>query len=247
MAERNFYDLLEVSNTASSETIQAAYERLAVNFDPAQESNAGNAAARIQYNAIRQAYLVLNNAESRAQYDRKQQLRTFTPTATVEAGPFWTLPKLLVVGVILLGMAGFYFKHQKEQARLEAEKMIAVAKAREAEEKAKAEVEVERMAILRENQRERAERMEASRLRRERDADVRQFQRDARVNEINNRVYSSLDRSQTQREDYKRRADEDRVKREEAQAAMAARQQLSRDRVELCRIERERYGKSISC
>lgn len=245
MAERSFYDILEVSSSASAETIQAAYERLAAKYDPAKD---GSAAVRLQYDAIRQAYLVLSNSDSRAQYDRKQQMRAFTPARPVEVvEPFWTLPKLLVVGLVFLGLAGFYFKHQKDQARLEAEKVIAVAKAREAEEKAKAEAEVERLAMARESQRERTERMEAMRQRRERDADVRQLQYQARFNEMNSRAYSANERSQVQREEYKRRADEERARREEAQAANAARQQLARDRAELCRIERERYGKSISC
>jgi hypothetical protein len=34
---------------------------------------------------------------------------------------------------------------------------------------------------------------------------------------------------------------------EEARAVAASRQQLARDKAELCRIERERYGRAISC
>jgi curved DNA-binding protein CbpA len=248
MAERSFYDILEVSNTASSDTIDAAYERLAAKFDPALEANAGNAAVRLQYDAIRQAYLALNEADKRREYDRKLALRTFTPVRPIEVlEPFWTVPKMLIAGIIVLGIAGFYVKHQREQSRLEAEKVIAVAKAREAEAKARAEAETERLAMLRENERVRAERYEAARLRSERDADVNNFQRENRVNEITNRVYSSIDRAQAQGEVSVKRAEEMRVKREEAQATAAARQQLARDKAELCRIERERYGRALSC
>ena len=255
MAERSFYDILEVSSDASQETIQAAYERLAAKFDPANEANAGNAAARMRYDAIRQAYMTVGNADNRAAYERKLALRNMVPAAQITVQePFWTLPKLIVIGVIVLGIGGFYFKHQKDQARLEAEKVIAVAKAREAEEKARAEAEVERIALQRDRDRERSERMEAARLQRERDADLRQVQRDIRTNEISNRVFATMDRAQANGDEQRRRMEEARarqeearVKREEQQAAMAARQQLARDRAELCRIERERYGKSISC
>jgi hypothetical protein len=248
MAERTFYDMLEVSNTASSEMIQAAYERLAAKFDPANAGNVTDAAARMQHDAIRQAFLTLGNADSRAQYDRKLALRNVVPARSVEVlEPFWTLPKMMVAGLILVAIGGFYFKHQRDQARLEAEKIIAVAKAKEAEEIARAEAEKERLAMQRESERERNERMEAARLRRERDADVRQFQREARANEITNRAFSGYDRAQERSEESRRRAEESRIKREEAQATAAARQQLARDRAELCRIERERYGKAISC
>ena len=248
MGERTFYDILEVSNTASSETIDAAYQRLAARFDPGKEGNAGDAAARMQYDAIKQAYLTLTNADSRAQYDRKLQLRAFAPVRQVEAlEPFWTLPKMIIAGVLVLCIGGFYHvKQQKEQVRLEAERVIAVAKGKEAEEKAKAEAE-QRLAMQIESERERAERNEAARLHHEREADLRQMQRDIRVSEINNRAFSAADRAQAQSEDYKKRAEETRIKREEAQAAAVTRQQLARDRAELCRIERERYGKTISC
>ncbi len=248
MAERTFYDILEVSSTASSETIQAAYERLAAKFDPAREGNAGNPAARMQYDAVKQAYLAVSNSESRAQYDRKLELRAITPVRPVEVlEPFWTLPKLAVVGLIVLAVSGFYFKNQRDQARLEAEKAVAVAKAKEAEEKARAQAEAERVAALQASEREKAEREEAARIRRERETDVRQMQRDIRTAEITNRVFSTIDRAEAQGEDYKKRAEANRIKREEAQAAAAARQALARDKAELCRIERERYGRSVSC
>ena len=248
MAERSFYDILEVSNTASSDTVHAAYERLAAKFDPALEANAGNAAVRLQYDAIRQAYLALNETDKRQEYDRKLALRTFTPVRPMEVlEPFWTVPKMLIAGIIVLGMMGFYVKHQREQSRLEAEKVIAVARAQEVDANAKAAAETERLAMLRENERVRAERYEAARLRSERDADVNNFQRENRVNEITTRVYSSIDRAQAQGEFSTKRAEEMRIKREEAQATAVARQQLARDKAELCRIERERYGKALSC
>lgn len=247
MAERTFYDILEVSHTASSEIIFAAYERLLAKFDPASPANADNAGARMQHDAVRQAYFTLGDAQRRAQYDRKLQLRSFTPVSAPALEPFWTLPKMLIAGLIVLALGGFYFKHQRDQARVEAEKAIAVAQAKEAEEKARAQAEAERLAYQREQNAERRERMEAARLRRERDADVRQFQRDARMAEHASRFNNAYDRSMERSDEARRRAEENRVKREEMQAAAAARQQLARDKAELCRMERERYGRALSC
>jgi curved DNA-binding protein CbpA len=238
MAERTYYDTLEVSNTASVDIIHAAYERLLAKFDPANAANAGNAGARMQHDAVRQAYLTLGDVERRAQYDRRLHLRSFTPASAAQViAPFWTLPKMLIVGLLVLAISGFYFKYQRDQARIEAEKAVAVAKAKEAEEKARVEAEAERLAYQREQDRERKERMDA----------VSRYQRETRVNEFSNRFNSSFDRAQERSEEARRRNEEARVKREETQAATAARQRLNSDRAELCRIERERYGRALSC
>ena len=251
MAESTLYDVLEVSSTASAESIDAAYQRLVEKFDPAKEANTHKPHARVQLDAVKQAYLTLGDAEKRAIYDRRLMMRnssvpSYAGAAPVNA-PFWSVPKMLIAGAIIIGATGFYFNHQKEQARIEAEKVVALAKAREAEAKARADAEEQRLGLQRERQRELAERREANRVRAERDADLRQHQRDVRTNEVTNRVFSVADREQARRDDNQKRSEEQRIKREEAQAATASRQQLARDRAELCRIERERYGKSISC
>lgn len=252
MAESTLYDVLEVSSSASADIIDAAYQRLLEKFDPARETNTYRPHARVQLDAVKQAYLTLGDAEKRALYDRKLAMRgtnvhAYAAAAAPANDPFWSVPKMLIAGAIVIGVTGFYFQHQKEQARIEAEKVIAVAKAQEAEAKARAETEQERLALQRERERDMAARREAAQQRAERDADVRQYQRDARVNDVSNRLFTAVDREQARREASQARAEEMRIKREEAQAAAASRQQLARDRAELCRIERERYGRSISC
>lgn len=248
MAESTLYDVLEVSSAASVDAIDAAYQRLVEKFDPAKAENAHKPHVRVQLDAVQQAYLTLGDAEKRALYDRRRIMQganvsAYAATLSPEHEPFLSVPKMLIVGAIVIGVTGFYFKHQKEQARIEAEKVIAVAKAREAEAKVRADADQERIA----RQIERTERMESARLRAERDADLRQFQRDARVNDATSRAYSAADRDQSRRDDSYKRTEEMRIKREEAQATAASRQQLARDRAELCRIELERYGKYISC
>lgn len=234
MADKTLYDLLEVSNTASVESIRAAYERLSAKLDAA---NTGNADARIQSEAIKDAFFTLSNAEKRAQYDRKLEQRSVAAISQVQViEPFWTLPKMIVMGVVVLSLGGFYYKHQQTQARLEAEKVIAAAKAKEAEEKAKAEAEADRIAL----QREREQKSDERRRYYEQQSAVRQYQGDSRTSGVYNRSMSNAEQQAAQRAESTRR-------NEESRAASASRQQLARDRAELCRMEYERYGRSISC
>lgn len=71
MADRTLYDLLELSSKASPEAIRAAYERLALKFDPDRPENAANAGTRLQYDAIKEAFFILGNPEKRRKYDAR--------------------------------------------------------------------------------------------------------------------------------------------------------------------------------
>lgn len=118
MAEKTLYDTLELSATASSEAIHAAYQRLSAKFDPDRPENAANPGARMQHDAVKEAFIRLGNPEKRKQYDdRLARLRTMLENVEV-AEPFWTLPKLIVLSVALVAAASFYYGNQKEQARL---------------------------------------------------------------------------------------------------------------------------------
>lgn len=244
MASKTLYDILEVSTSASLETIRAAYERLSTINDPASESNASNKDARFQYEAIKDAFFTLSNPEKRALYDKKLAARSDTGVRHVEViDSFWTTPKLIVIGVIVLGLGGFYYKHQQEQSRLEAQKVIAAAQAKEAEGKAKAETETARIAL----QREREQKAEERRSYNEQRSAVQQYKGDVRTDAIINRGLANNDRALERSAAAAQQAEETRRKREENQAAAAARQSLARDKAELCRMERDRYGRSISC
>lgn len=230
---KTLYDILDVSLNASPESIRAAYERLSAKFS---ESSA-NPDTRMQATAINEAFLTLGNPAKRAQYDKTLAARRQPVIYSVEAvEPFWTLPKLLILLAVIIVFGGAYYKHGKDQARLEAEKAIAVAKAKEAEEKAKSEAAQQQFELA--AQRERA--LEEERQRRERDAAFRQFENQQRGTRIEN-VMS--DRSKEQRE----RMALQQKQREEAVTAAAVRQRLAQEKAELCRLERERYGRSISC
>ena len=246
MADKTLYDVLEVSATASSESIRAAYERLSGKFDPDRPENAGNAAVRIQHDAVKEAFLALGNAEKRKLYDAKlaRSRNVLENVQVVE--PFWTLPKLIVAVLALVVMGGFYYSHQKENARLarvEAERQIAAARAKEAEEKTRLEIEQARI----DSQQRRRDQVAEERLRREREIALQRLTVEQRDRDTYaNQTARTAERERTQKEAAERRT-ESQQRADETRAQNAAQQQAAQDRAALCRIERERYGKAISC
>ena len=236
MAEKTLYDILEVSASASPEGIRAAYERLSGKFNT---ENAADPASRVRHDAVKEAFFTLGNPEKRKLYDAKLARGRGVLENVQVVEPFWSIPKLIVVGLILAVAAGFYHSHQKEQgrlARLETERQIAAAKAKEEEEKARVEIEKARL----ESQQRRQEQAQEDRVRRERDVALRRFT----IEQGNQSAQANRERMQ--REAAEKRLESQR-RTEEMRAHSAAQQQASRDRAELCRIERERYGRALSC
>ena len=76
MAEKNYYIILEVKNTATFEEIKSAYRVLAKKYHP--DKNIGNKAAEEYFKEIQQAYTVLSNPEKRSKYDLKISYGTRT-------------------------------------------------------------------------------------------------------------------------------------------------------------------------
>jgi colicin import membrane protein len=238
MGGKTLYDVLEVSSSASAETIRAAYERLSAKVDPSRPENAGRPDLKLLSDAIKEAFLTLGNPATRAQYDRKLAMRAQQPAAQITEvfEPFWTIPKLAALVLIVIIAGGFFYKHKREEARLAAEQAIATAKAKEAEEQAKAEAERARLEIAKQIVNTAQDELQ----RRDREAALRQYSADQRGNTTSERV-TSQQRAQQDR------AAELQRQREEQQATAAARQQAARDKAELCRLERQRYGRAISC
>ena len=230
MASKTLYEILEVSESASPETIRAAWERLSPLWDPERPENATTMEARLQYNAINDAYLTLANPTRRAAYDRRlRALWHVTPKQ-----PSNTLGKFILL-LLVLGIAAHSYNNiRTERARLEAEKLIAAEKAKEAAEKAR--VELEQAA----QHRERENRALEEKARRQRDIDVMTYQQERQMSERQAQIDTERERQIKARTEAQRR-------REEQEAAIAARQQLARDRAELCRLERQRYGRALSC
>jgi curved DNA-binding protein CbpA len=233
MADRTLYEILEVSETASQDTIRAAWDRLSAKWDP-DRSPIADPEARTQYAPIKEAYLTLGNPDKRAAYDRKLAAAWQT---TVHK-PASSFPKFALIAVAALAIGGYYFNGKREQAQLDAAKAVAAAKAKEAEAHAKAQTDVELASI--EDQRLRREKATEERARRQREIDLARFGAERRFDETKASIDEQRDRILKQRAEMQE-------KREEMQAAAAARQQLAREKAELCRMERARYGRAVSC
>ncbi|NLU35674.1 MAG: molecular chaperone DnaJ [Clostridiales bacterium] len=68
MAKRDYYEILGLERGASEEDIKKAYRRLAKKYHP--DLNPGDKEAEERFKEINEAYQVLSNPETRAQYDQ---------------------------------------------------------------------------------------------------------------------------------------------------------------------------------
>lgn len=224
--QKSLYDLLEVSPTASQDSIAVSYRRLHAKFAELQSSS-DNEDATNQLIALREAYSTLSNPERRAAYDEKLAAR-----ATVEQsqdGEPRSYAKLLVL-LALIGACGFgYARYQSnlaQQAALDREKAAAEVRLAEIE----AQRERERLAQERhaarqeESQREQEERR--ARYERERDQEYgRQISRD-------------LQRQEAAAQ-YEKQREDQRKLREEQQRQSDAERRLAQDKATLRRMEAE--------
>lgn len=68
MAKRDYYEVLEVSKTASADEIKKSYRKKALEFHP--DRNPGDKSAEDKFKEAAEAYDVLSDQEKRARYDR---------------------------------------------------------------------------------------------------------------------------------------------------------------------------------
>jgi molecular chaperone DnaJ len=67
-AKRDYYEVLEVSKTASSEEIKKAYRKKAIQYHP--DKNPDNKEAEEKFKEAAEAYEVLSNEDKRKRYDQ---------------------------------------------------------------------------------------------------------------------------------------------------------------------------------
>jgi molecular chaperone DnaJ len=68
LAKRDYYEVLGLSKGASDDEIKKAYRKMAKKYHP--DLNPGNAEAEAAFKEVNEAYQVLSNPETRAQYDQ---------------------------------------------------------------------------------------------------------------------------------------------------------------------------------
>ena len=68
MSKRDYYEILEVSKTASAEEIKKAYRKKAIQFHP--DKNPGDKASEEKFKEAAEAYEVLSNPEKKKRYDQ---------------------------------------------------------------------------------------------------------------------------------------------------------------------------------
>ena len=68
MSKRDFYEILGVNKSASTDEIKKAYRKVAMQFHP--DRNPGDKSAEEKFKEAAEAYEVLSDADKKAQYDR---------------------------------------------------------------------------------------------------------------------------------------------------------------------------------
>lgn len=68
MSKRDYYEILEVSRTASDQEIKSSYRKLALKYHP--DRNQGDKTAEERFKEAAEAYAILSDGDKRARYDR---------------------------------------------------------------------------------------------------------------------------------------------------------------------------------
>lgn len=72
MAQKDYYEILGVSENTTPEQIKKAYRKLAKEYHP--DTNPGNKAAEEKFKEVSEAHDVLTNADKKRQYDQLRQM-----------------------------------------------------------------------------------------------------------------------------------------------------------------------------
>ena len=125
-----FYNLLEVSRSASQEEIVAAYRRLHSRLAARINGVAGADEGTLErIEALREAFATLSDPKRRQQYDVKLLAPASPVSAIIEKAPRTFLRPMLTLGLATaVGLAAAKVYPEYERARLERERIAAEAK-----------------------------------------------------------------------------------------------------------------------
>ncbi|TXH26513.1 MAG: hypothetical protein E6Q99_04495 [Elusimicrobia bacterium] len=217
------YDLLEVSQSASTEAISASYRRLDSQLSASADASDPDTVNRLI--ALREAHQVLVDPVQRARYDQRLNARQNAASAVQVEAPARLWPKLLLLAV-LLGLCGVgYSKYQSDQerARLERERIA---------------LDEKKMQAAAERQRQRDEQLAAERAESQfRRQEAKERQDQDRAIAYGRQVTRALERNAEQL----RREQE----REERQRRYEVERRLAQDRAYVRQLEAEnaRYSR----
>ncbi len=93
VSKRDYYVILEVSRTASSDEIKQAYRALAMRYHP--DRNPDDPAAEDSFKEATEAYAVLSDASKRSQYDRHGHAAFDSTGPGFEPGDFGAVSEIL--------------------------------------------------------------------------------------------------------------------------------------------------------
>ena len=250
---KTLYDVLQVSQKADIEVIDAAYTRL----QSKHESD------DVMLKALKQAYDTLSDPARRASYDQRFVSEVIPPSAAfrsdlAHASDGWWRSSLfakVAVCVALLIVGGMYMNYSKHN------KEVSVSRAATSNDSRR--VDNERVYVDRsmdnqgravDNQGRAVDNVGQAL---QRNANV-QDQAEARNSRTLDVITARSQEESSRRDEAVRLAKE----RQEVQLASAraneqrrkedydrrvAQQQIARDRAELCRLEQQNYGRNISC
>lgn len=237
MAAKTLYEVLEVAQSATPETIEAAYKSISARLRVRAERDREGAA--ILQTAVDDAYRTLSNPELRKRYDASRAAPRPQPIYAVEVVEDerpWFIRYAVPLIALAIAITGGYFyqSHAKEQRALaethkrEREEYLARQKAA-GEELEREEAE---QARLREQRNQEAEYQRwLEQTRRDSAAYARQQESLARQQEAQRTRQEHEAARQRQMEEFERQ-------REEAQA----RARLEQDKRRLQQLEQEHYG-----
>lgn len=223
---RTLYDVLELSRYASADAIRAAHERLSAKFSPDTPGNAGSADADFNFKLVREAFATLGDPDRRRIYDESLREREASEDAEpAEKKPYWSFGKIVVfatMGFVLLG-SSLWFQRQQErdQLRIEQERLLAEERAREEQREVSALNREEALAREEQRRREREAERERSEVRQAlSEADRRMHERETieqRARAEEERKTQMQIREMERRSEAERRESERRARQEQAE------------------------------